>query len=208
MRSICYGLLLTIVLSTACSNDYKSYFPTPNPLVVKDTLRSIYYGQQQSAILDLAIQYKKRYFSGLLIFKYQSKDQSYRTVFATKTGQTIFDLTIFPEKYRINQCVKRLNKKIILNLIVKDFRLIIGQHTVSEETLVLSDTLNQQTLYRQELPAGFFYYYYDNNTNELIKIERGSKKRRKVVADFGEELVIEHLKLPLTLKVKAVGSGQ
>jgi len=68
--------------------------------------------------MDLSVDVAGRHFSGLLLLKPLS-DTTFRVVYTSYAGPTLFDMQVSPSGYQVHQCMEELNKKKILGLFAR-----------------------------------------------------------------------------------------
>ena len=78
----------------------------------------------KSAMYSAKIDIGKQHFSGLFYFKNQ-EDGSKRIVFLTQFGLNLLDLEYKNHKFELKNCKDFLNKKMIINTLKKDLKLLI-----------------------------------------------------------------------------------
>lgn len=193
---------------SACTNQYQHLSPTTQPPIAKKQLTSIFYGQEKAQVFDTGIRFRDFYVSGLLVVKAEEKER-YRIVMTSKLGSKIFDFNLGKEHFEVNDCIEQLNRKIVLNILKKDLRLLTNSYLEPENKVVLADTLRQSTVYRIKAAKAFRHFHYDNITGHLMKIERGSKRKARTVVDIGDyknglpnRIDLKHLQIKLELSLK------
>lgn len=102
-----------------------------------------------------------------------------------------------------------MNRKLLLNLLEKDLRLLC--QTESGEAVFLNNensSSQSADTYRLKTKKEFRYFYY-NEREELVQMDRGSKRKPKVVVklsdyqeDFPETITFTHQNFALTIKMK------
>lgn len=143
--------------------------------------------------------------SGLLILK-KTAASSHRVVLTTEFGNTLWDMTIFPEGYQKHSVVPSLDKKIILKTLANDMSLLVCEtfktHKKSRE--------GDGYLYGGKFDKKNLFVWV--TTEKIIKkITLASQFKEKLnvyfeanSATFAEEIVIEHLTIPLQIRLKAL----
>ena len=128
----------------------------------------------------------------------------FRIVFTAKMGQTLLDTKLTPTDFIIKKSIPQLDRKLLFNLLEKDLRMICDDH--SGMATALQDTHHRGTVFRLKTRKGH-RYFYDNETGDLLeKIERGTRRRKKVVADldnyregFPTKITLTHQGIQLTI---------
>jgi hypothetical protein len=115
--------------------------------------------------------------SGLLLFK-SMPDSSVRIVFTNEVGLTFFDFEYTKQgKFTVHQVIEKLNKKAVINLLRKDFELIM-MRDVGEKPLK-SFSRNTEILYAVRGKKETDYFITDKDCASLLRIEKNSKRKKK-----------------------------
>ncbi len=69
-------------------------------------------------------------FSGMIIIKPQ--EDNFRIVFINEIGMKFFDIEVFEETHKVNHIFEPMNKKMLINLLVSDFRFILMNNLKSD----------------------------------------------------------------------------
>lgn len=144
-------------------------------------------------------------FSGLFILK-KTTISSHRIVLTTEFGNTLLDMTLFPEGYQKHSVVPHLDKKIILKTLANDISLLVQE--------------NFETHKKGRTESGYIYgsTYRKKNvflwlTSEKIikKITLASQFKEKLSVYFegisdnvAEEILIDHHNMPLQIRLKTL----
>jgi len=99
--------------------------------------------------------------------------QEHRIVLTSDLGNTLFDMTIAKDKHQVNYIMQDLNKKIIINTLVKDFRTL----TQVNYPITYQDSSSRQFLSTMD---GKRYFLDLNDQGKLAKIETASKYKPKL----------------------------
>jgi hypothetical protein len=141
------------------------------------------------------------YLSGLLIIKAYSSDD-YRLVFTNEMGVKFFDFEFKNKKFIVHHVLSKLNRKPVLNILEKDFRLLLSiglsqtriHQVETDSTISISFNIRKEkciyifkkplkTLSQAKVCAGTgkekVTIYYNNTRNNIpqnIKIEHHNIK--------------------------------
>jgi len=99
--------------------------------------------------------------------------QEHRIVLTSDLGNTLFDMTIAKDKHQLNYIMQDLNKKIIINTLVKDFRTL----TQVNYPITYQDSSSRKFLSKMD---GKRYFLDLNDQGKLTKIETASKYKPKL----------------------------
>ena len=157
--SSAYKKLQRTEAGTACVADFKPSFT-----------RALYQTQVNVA---------GKHLSGILIIK-TMPDSSIRIVFANEAGFTFFDFEFSKEGFKVHYIFSRMDKNPVIKTLRKDFELVLMRHL----GVTGSYTLKEDGNYYRVFPDGRDMYYYitDSACTNLLRMERGSRKKRVVEA--------------------------
>lgn len=141
-------------------------------------------------------------FSGLLIIK-KIDDNNHRIAFTTEMGNKLFDFSFIEETFKINYILEDLNKKILINILKKDFKVLVTENIkVSKTFKELESTVFETDIAKHK------HFVFTNDT--IYKIVRIGNTKEKVIFMFKEisnniadRITITHnnIKLKITLKL-------
>ena len=117
---------------------------------------------------DMQIHYKKNDFSGILLIK-PVENHSVRMILTSVFGMTIFDFELNETEFKINRCIKPMQKKRILNLFRKDFRALFSYQLPQVIDATVYEKEQAPVGYKIKTSAGKSYYSIQNN--QLKKLE-------------------------------------
>jgi len=118
--------------------------------------------------------------SGLLLIK-KMPDSSTRMVFSNEMGFTFFDFGFMGDgNFKVYSVIKKMNKKAVLKTLRNDFELILMERL---DTAAVSIRINKGLIY-YVFPEtkGYNYYITDNTGDNLVSMERASKRKTVVQA--------------------------
>jgi hypothetical protein len=116
-----------------------------------------------------------KYFGGILIIKKVEKD-THRVVFTTEFGNKIFDFLYEGDTFTKNFVLKDLDKKIIVNTLQKDFKLLISESSGVEEQF----SAENQKVYKTKTSNRFNFYFCNKEPEVLKRIVQTSKRKEKI----------------------------
>lgn len=118
--------------------------------------------------------------SGLLLIK-KMPDSSTRMVFSNEMGFKFFDFEFTPDRtFKVFSIIKKMNKKAILKTLRNDFELILMEHLDSDAVSVRKN--NGLLYYVFPQTKGYNYYITDSTGDNLVRMERASKRKTVVKA--------------------------
>ncbi len=142
--------------------------------------------------------------SGILIIK-KVGDERFRVAMTTEFGNTLFDIEISPKDYVLITAVEDLNRKIIINTLVSDFRLLLKSQYKIDATFNDGVHLISKSGGKDDA----FYLFQTDASDVVFKIEnfKGDKKKKEILYAtqnnvFARKIIIEHfdIKLKMTME--------
>jgi len=141
--------------------------------------------------------------TGIFIAK-KINDSKHRVVFTTEFGNKLLDFEISENDFKVNSIVDELDRKILINTLVTDFRLVLRSHY----TIKNQFTNNENTVYVAEDGKMLNYLFVSKSGNSLSKIVHASKRKEKINLFFTSEnnifaskIIIEHKTIQLKIEL-------
>jgi len=168
-------------------------------------------GLKESLVYKTVIKYKEREFSSLTYFN-ELNDSVFKIVLLTTFGNTLLEAEISRNSFNVNNVISYLNRKPILNLFEKDWRLLLAGNFNLEIPKLYADKQGE-TIFNFGTNRRNGLYYYSSEKNALTKIElyKGQSVRTVVAVDsiqdsqpanFSIEHPTLHLKMNFSLLKK------
>lgn len=141
--------------------------------------------------------------SGIFIAK-KINETTHRIVFTTEFGNKLLDFEISDNTFKVNYIVDDLNKKIIVNTLKDDFRLLLQSNYKVGQVF---ENQNER-IYTSEVSHKHYFLYTDEGNYKVHKLVKASKYKEKVVVEFvsksstfAEKITISHknIRLHITL---------
>lgn len=139
--------------------------------------------------------------NGILIAK-KIGDSTHRVVLTTDFGNTLLDFEVGQDNFKVNSIVEDLDRKIIVNTLRDDFRLLFRERYDGANTF----NNNGGTVYEVSDDTG--RYRILATDGRINAIGRGSERKDKVNATFksenntfADEIIIEHFDLKLVIEM-------
>ncbi|MBD3582175.1 hypothetical protein [Flavobacterium selenitireducens] len=140
--------------------------------------------------------------NGILIAK-KISDSVHRVVLTTDFGNTLLDFEIGQQSFRKNAIVDDLDRKIIVNTLRDDFRLLFRETYAIPE---LDGHTGDLEVFAVE---GRDHYQISFSGNKLISISKGSRKKEKVSVGFvstndkfADTIEIHHRDIKLNIEMR------
>ena len=117
---------------------------------------------------------------GLLLIK-KMPDSSIRMVFSNEMGFKFFDFEFAADgNFKVYSITKKMNKKAVITTLRKDFELILMEHLDSAALTIRTNNGLKYYVFPQA--TGYNYYITNSTGDELVRMERVSKRKTVVQA--------------------------
>jgi hypothetical protein len=161
------------------------------------------------ALYNTQVDVVGNHLSGLLLIK-KMPDSSTRMVFSNEMGFKFFDFEFAADgSFKVYYIIKQMNRKAVLKTLRKDFELILMNKLDSNTVDIRTNEGLLYYVFPQE--KGFNYYITTSAGDELVRMERASK--RKVVMEavvqnyingIPDSIAISHKKFNFTIGLKRI----
>ena len=150
------------------------------------------------------------YLSGLLLIK-KMPDSSTRMLFSNELGFKFFDFEFSKDGgFKVYYILKKMDRKAVVKTLRKDFELVLMQNLDTSNAYIRKDSYRLM-YYVFPQSKGFNYYITDSTGNELIRMERGSKRKAVVtvitknyINGLPDTIGITHHKFDFTIGLKRI----
>lgn len=146
----------------------------------------------------------KNSFSGIFIVKKLGAEH-HRIVFTTEMGNKLFDFEILQKNFKINHILPKMDKKVLINILKRDFFALIDEKTFSTKTYIKENF----SMKRADLLSKKHYYIFENGL--LKKIVRFGMGKEKVTFLFSgindniaRDIDIQHQNIKLKIHLKKI----
>ena len=120
--------------------------------------------------------------SGIFIAK-KINDTIHRIVFTTEFGNKLMDFEISDNSFKVNSIVSELDRKILINTLKEDFRLLLKRDYLIQEQFE-DETYN---IYKSKDGKRDNYLFVSKKDNRLEKVVHSSKTKEKFTLTFSSE---------------------
>lgn len=120
--------------------------------------------------------------SGIFIAK-KINDTTHRIVFTTEFGNKLMDFEISETDFKVNSIVSELNRKILINTLKEDFRLLLKKQYLIQEQF----ENESNDIYKSADGKRDNYIYISKKDQKLEKIVHASKTKEKFTLYFNSE---------------------
>lgn len=141
--------------------------------------------------------------SGIFIAK-KINETTHRVVFTTEFGNKLLDFEISENNFKINSIVEELNRKILIDTLKTDFRLLLmNNYIIKEEFENVASKV-----YKTEDGNRLNYIFINKSDEKLYKIVQASKRKEKINISFTSEnnifannIIIQHHNIKLKIEL-------
>ena len=145
---------------------------------------------------------------GVFIAK-RMNDSIHRVVFTTEFGNKLLDFELSEKSFKVNYILEDLNRKIIINTLRDDFRLLLKVHHPVEEVLENQDAV----IYKTKDGKQFNYFFVSRKNNQLLQLVNASKTKEKVIfgfesknSSFADKIIISHQHIKLKIELNQINN--
>ncbi|KQO34203.1 hypothetical protein ASF10_00320 [Flavobacterium sp. Leaf82] len=120
--------------------------------------------------------------SGIFIAK-KINDTTHRIVFTTEFGNKLMDFEISDTDFKVNSIVSELDRKILINTLKEDFRLLLKKEYLIQEQFE-NDSDN---IYKSNDGKRDNYLFISKKDQKLEKVVHSSQTKEKFTLTFSSE---------------------
>jgi hypothetical protein len=139
--------------------------------------------------------------TGIFIAKKINAD-THRVVFTTEFGNKLIDVEISETDFKVNSVVDELNRKIVLNTLRDDFRLLLRRQFAVQQQFENAEN----TIYQSADGKNSNYLFVSKTSKKLVKIVNASPRKEKINLSFtsekdifAEDITITHYNIKLKI---------
>jgi hypothetical protein len=141
--------------------------------------------------------------SGIFIAK-KINDTTHRVVFTTEFGNKLLDFEISKKTFKINSIVSELDRKILINTLKEDFRLLLKKEYLLQEQF----ENESDNIYKSADGKRDNYLFVSKKEQKLEKVVHSSKTKEKITITFtlendifAKKVVILHQNIKLKIEL-------
>lgn len=195
------SILILVLSSCATNNVVKDYKAVP---LEKSSLEVPYFSDPTTDYVYKAnITVYGKELTGIFIAK-KINDTTHRVVFTTEFGNKLLDFEISETDFKVNFILEELDKKILINTLMTDFRLLLRNHY----TIIDQYENGENIIYSALDKSRINYLFISKSTNRLSQIVHSSKRKEKIKLSFSaknnifaENIVIQHQNIKLKIEL-------
>lgn len=196
-------LLISICIITLSCGSY----PKKNNFKLTDHVEAIvnpYFSDtNQDYVYKANIDVYNHHFGGIFIVK-KTGDQQHRVVFTTEMGNKLLDFSFHKDDFKVNYILDELNKKILINILKHDFKVLITENLTSKQSYIFND----ETIKESSLNNKMYYYFENPEIYKIARTKHGKEKVRFLFTEINDNIAgqidIIHLNIKLKITLKSL----
>jgi len=142
MRYLLSSFLIALCFSCSSYPKKNGYETVEN--TVKQTVNQYFSDHSKDYVYKANINVFKNTFGGIFIVK-KLGENHHRVAFTTEMGNKIFDFTFLENEFKVNHILKDMNKKILINILKNDFKVLLTENPTIKSTFLKNETLIYET---------------------------------------------------------------
>jgi hypothetical protein len=155
-------------------------------------------------IYKASIDVYDKHFGGLLIIK-KIKNNTHRVAFTTEMGNKLFDFTFTEDNFKVNFILEELNKKILINMLKKDFKVLVTENLiVTNRFIETKNDIFETIIYNKK----HYYYFNKKQLTQVIRTKNGKENIQflftEINDNFADQIEIKHHNIKLEIKLKSI----
>lgn len=136
-----------------------------------------------SVLYNTHVNVTGKHLSGLLIFK-KMPDSTVRAIFSSEMGVKFFDFEYSKSGFKVEYCMKQLDRKAVIKQLKKDIGFIIMNGIDISSGKSLHSATESYFLFHSGKEET--YYITDSACTRLLRIENASKRKKKVIINLND----------------------
>jgi len=139
--------------------------------------------------------------SGIFVAK-RINENTHRVVFTTEFGNKLLDFEISENDFKIHSIVEELDRKMLINTLVEDFRLLLRENYQIAQQFDSGDSKVLQAKDGND----FNYLFVSKTDGKLTQIRHTTKRKEKISLTFqsennifAEHITIQHYNIQLKI---------
>lgn len=192
------SLIITSCATHKVVKDYKTVAPEKSSFEVP-----YFYNPTIDYVYKANITVYGNELTGIFIAK-KINDTTHRVVFTTEFGNKLMDFEISETDFKVNFILEKLNRKIVINTLVSDFRLLLRSHYQINEQFENNENNVFMALDKNKMN----YLFVSKATNKLSKIVHTSKRKEIINLFytsendiFAKNVIIQHQNIKLKIEL-------
>lgn len=141
---------------------------------------------------------------GIFIVK-KLGENHHRVAFTTEMGNKIFDFTFLEEDFKVNYILNDMDKKILINILKNDFRVLVTENPSIKNTFLKSPN----SIYETHIGTKKYYHFSsEEKLNRVVRVSNGKEKIEflfsKINDNIAQDIQILHKNIKLEIHLKSI----
>jgi hypothetical protein len=196
-----FRISICLLVFSCASYPIKNNFQNVDDLT--DIQNPYFSDPNQDYIYKAKIDVYDNTFGGIFIIK-KIGEKHHRLAFTTEMGNKIFDFSFNKDDFKVNYILKDLDKKIIINILKRDFKILISEKFQTQKTFVLNGEIIKKT----EIDKKLYYYFETPELSQILRVKNGKEKVRflfkEINGHIAQRIQILHSNIKLNINLKAI----
>jgi hypothetical protein len=143
-------------------------------------------------------------FSGILIIK-KLGDEHHRIAFTTEMGNKIFDFSFQSDDFKMNHILKKMDKKILINILKNDFQVLVKEKPSIEKVF----QKDSNSIYKTNIENKKCYHFLSKEKlKKVVRVGNGKEKVEFIFSEINDNIAqhiqILHKNIKLKISLKAI----
>lgn len=146
--------------------------------------------------------------SGIFVVK-KINESTHRVVLTTDFGNKLLDFELSENDFKVNYIVSDLNRKIIINTLKEDFRLLLKKEFQVDQMFENQDLF----VYKSNDGKNNNYLFQSKKDTTLTELKNTSQTKEKVVfkfvpknVTFADSILIQHYNIQLKIELNQISN--
>lgn len=195
------NFFLVLVLSSCASNVVKEY--TEVPLEKKVVTVPYFSNSDTDYVYKANISVYGNELTGIFIAK-KINETTHRVVFTTEFGNKLLDFEISENDFKVNSIAEELDRKILINTLKNDFRLLLRKQYLIEEQFENA----KDKVYKSREGNMYNFLFVSKTNKKQYKIVHSSRTKEKISISFdsendifAERIILQHRNIKLKIEL-------
>lgn len=195
------NFFLVLVLSSCASNVVKGH--TKVTLEKKIVAIPYFSNSDTDYVYKANISVYGNELTGIFIAK-KINETTHRVVFTTEFGNKLLDFEISENDFKVNSIAEELDRKILINTLKNDFRLLLRKQYLIEEQFENA----KDKVYKSREGNMYNFLFVSKTNKKQYKIVHSSRTKEKISISFdsendifAERIILQHRNIKLKIEL-------
>ena len=194
-----YLLISCCLLLVSCGSYPKKRGFEISEVYSEDLLNPYFSNLDLDYVYKAQIKIRDDNFGGILIIK-KINNREHRVVLTTEMGNKLFDFSYIKDDFIVNSILKEMDKKVLINILKKDFKVLIDEHPIQLNSFKSgTNKIVQAHIYKKD----HFYFFNESSLEKIVRTKNGKENTSFVFSEIHNDIVeniqILHSKIKLEI---------